>query len=236
MRPALLTPTQYMMINRVGLPIDGIWPKGAKQSEIYAGYYWELEHICLFQQNSHTAVQLRNERLDVIAAENSEMDLMVNAQATMDDEEREGRMLAQIRRRDHVLAEERLLETIEAFNAELVTIAIWTVIEKNLFQMLNAIEIGAGKAPSKNARFDAMTKGFLSFNVNVETLDGFFDIDECRSVNNAIKHGGTIGSGLESFRSFAGLSGEPIRTQTLDLQRYLFGAYTFLGKVLPSVP
>lgn len=236
MRPALLTPTQYMITHRVRLPVDGVFPESVTQCEVYGAYYWELENICLFQQAAHTAVSLRNERLDAVAAENKEFDQAHKALVSTNDDEREGAMLAQSRRWEQVLAEENTLETIEAFNAELTTIAIWTVIEKTMVQMLAALEASTGETRSSTVRFDVMQQRFFSCGVDLVKLSGFADVDECRCVNNAIKHGGKIGTGLASFPRFAGLSGTAVRRQTLDVQRYLFGAHTFLGSVLPSLP
>jgi hypothetical protein len=221
-----------MFVHGTGLPIDFVRPETETQWRIYAAYYWELENICLFQQAAHATVASRNERLDTIAAENRAIDHSASIRVLADDDEREMAMIAKSRRWDRVRAEECTLNTIEAFNAELTTISIWTVVEKNLLQMLTAIEAAADKPITKTIHFEALQRRFISCGVDVRALSGFADVDECRCVNNVIKHGGTIGSSLARFPDFAALNGKPIRREILDVQKYLFAAYNFLGGVL----
>jgi hypothetical protein len=84
--------------------------------------------------------------------------------------------------------------------------------------------------PKSEYKWDDFSKKYLDdLGVPLDKSDLFNDVNECRLVNNAIKHGGVVSKKLASFPAFHGREGLELETFTLETQRYCNAIYSFIG-------
>lgn len=124
----------------------------------------------------------------------------------------------------------------QAFADEFTIIGLWATAEKYLGLVYRHIESNQTNTAFDNTsapyRWDQIKNAFLGKAITLESLDGYLDANECRLLNNAIKHGGKVGSNLTSFSCFSGCLGQELHKIDFEMQRYYNGVYSFLGDLI----
>ena len=115
-------------------------------------------------------------------------------------------------------------------------VAFWALAEQflgKIFRKLVALETGKSvnsvKSPDK---WDKFKLEYSKKGINLEALHDYPIADECRVLNNHIKHEPIISNRLAAFALFQDHIGKPLDSMILDPQRYLNGVSNFLGSLI----
>lgn len=205
-------------------------PFGTLQGELE----WTLHTYVRLHHFAYSSFQEHDAMLDVFAAS-------LKAEKTIaseDFEEYESEMIGKTRRMDALLAEEMDLERSVRTINRMFVVALWALAEQYLgkaFQKSVSLRTGTAvesvKAPY---RWDTFKTAFLPEGIVFETLNGYAIANECRVLNNHVKHSPVISSKLAAFPPFSGHLGEPLERVEIDPQRYLNGISNFLGSLIET--
>lgn len=228
MRTQILSPMQWGS-KHGRLPFDFRMPFMALPfSNIWAVAHWELENLALFNQAAYATVVNRNRELDQQAKKLAS----ISPHPEMPDDEKEALQMAVWQQREDMLIADIEVEAISRYADEVTVIATWAFVEKCLNQGLAALQTALGLGRSKSHRWPEIEQGYAACGVSLGGLSSFDDADECRRVNNAIKHSGLVGSTLAARPAFTGKEGRRLDGIELDVQRYYFAAGDFTSAAL----
>lgn len=128
------------------------------------------------------------------------------------------------------------IDRCKAFSDEFSVIGLWATAEKYLGQVYVAIEHHQTGTPLSDInppyQWDSLKAKFAEKSISLTDLDGHDDANECRVLNNTIKHGGVVNSRLAQFEPFSDLEGKALKKLDLEVQRYYNGIYRFLGNLI----
>jgi hypothetical protein len=186
---------------------------------------WKIMDFCRIQQIIHSKISKSEDRIDSsIALRKDEIE----------------------NRTEHDLGTVRFLESINAESAsnfqtfqfanQMTIIGLWAISEQTMGfvykKMVSLIDGKNEKDIKVPYKFDDFKKKFAKLGINFEILDTFVDADECRTLNNSIKHGHTIDSYILDFPYFKPLAGKKIMDVDFELQRYVTGVVQFLSSLI----
>ncbi|MCG7497428.1 hypothetical protein MHO82_11175 [Vibrio sp. Of7-15] len=128
------------------------------------------------------------------------------------------------------------IDRSKAFSDEFSVIGLWATAEKYLKQVYMAIEHHETSTPLNNInppyQWDLLKAKFEEKSIFLADLDGHADANECRVLNNTIKHGGVVSPRLAQFVAFSDQEGKALKKLDLDVQRYYNGISSFLGNLI----
>jgi len=132
--------------------------------------------------------------------------------------------------------EKIVIDRCKAFSDEFSVIGMWATGEKYLGKVYAAIESYQTGSPINDIsvpyRWDDIKSKLADKSILLEQLDGYADANECRVLNNAIKHAGFVTTRLSQFPFFTSLNGEELQKVDYDTQRYYNGISSFLGNLI----
>lgn len=230
MRKPVVSPMQWAAIHHRA-PYDQRFSDIAPAfTAIYNATHWEIENLALFNQASYHDVSNRNDGLDRRTAALNQIARSEN----IDEDEEESFELALARRRESIFAGEMEVEAISRYADEVTVIASWTIVEKQLNRALPALQNMLGHPLTSSHRWPEIEQAFGACGVVLAGLSSYADANECRTLNNAIKHSGVVQGAIAQFPFFQASVGKPIEEIELDTQRYLFAAADFIGASLEA--
>lgn len=228
--PRILSAMQYTAINQ-DTPYDMLLPNmippfaGAWSSAI-----WDLENLALFNQAAYTSVSSRDHAAEKILEQHRQMQNL-----PIDPNDDFGYELQQCNlanMRQSIMNTDLESEGIARYADEVTIIASWAFVEKQLNRALFALQSVLGQPTNTDHRWPVIKDEYLQCGVSLSLATGFADADECRKVNNSIKHSGIVSAGLAALPAFTGKLGKPLASEQLDTQRYYFAAGEFVSSVL----
>jgi hypothetical protein len=122
--------------------------------------------------------------------------------------------------------------SIQAYGDQLLVVACWAIVEQYCGRVLIATELELGgpanrmEAPHK---WYDLVKRFKSAGLDITQCENYSGVDECRVVNNKIKHVGFVDKELAKRVPFSGMEGKPFDKVTLPLQSYVDAVYELVG-------
>lgn len=186
---------------------------------------WKMFDFCRLQQITHSFICKNEQEIDELCARYK--DEMKNAT----DE-----TIGFVRLRENINAQSSSNYQTYQFANQMSVVGLWAIAEqtmgfvyKQMFAHINGILESDVKIPYK---FDEFKKKFLQLGIDLEDLDTFDDANECRTLNNSIKHGHTIEGHILSFSYFQPLAGQLILEVEFELQRYVTGVIQFLSSLI----
>ena len=188
--------------------------------------YWELENLALFNQAAYSNVIDRNRSLDHTA---EHLKTWQRPSGEDGEEAAEAFDRALYRQYDAIIAGELEAEAIAQYADEVTIVASWTFAEKYLNLGLTEMRARLSLPAANSHRWPQLQVAFGECGVALVDMDSFVSADECRRVNNAIKHSGRVDAGLAQSPFFADKQGMSLRDITLETQRYYFGVADFVG-------
>jgi hypothetical protein len=197
--------------------------------DMWAGAHWEMENLALFNQAAYSGVVKRASVTDELWEEHQRMEAIPAS-----DDEDEGKQVALARLRETATANEIESEAIARYADEVTVVATWAFVEKLLNRGLTALQTALGQPLITDHRWPNINAAFQQCGIDLSAASGFADADECRKVNNAIKHAGVVSNALAALPAFAGKAGSALTDLELDTQRYFFGAGDFTSAVLET--
>jgi hypothetical protein len=189
---------------------------------------WKIVDFCRLQHITYSYIISREKALDEYADKNKEF--LNNA----NDQSMEG--LVAVRQRENMRAETASNYQTFQFSNQMTVVGLWALAEQTLgfvyrqmFASIKAVPESDVKIPYK---FDKFKKKFLELGIDLEKLDTYDDANECRILNNTIKHRHLIEGDILKFAYFLPYSGKPILEVEFELQRYVTGIIQFLSSLI----
>ncbi|MDH5786177.1 MAG: hypothetical protein OEZ16_11305 [Chromatiales bacterium] len=131
-----------------------------------------------------------------------------------------------------------VIDRCKAFSDEFCVIGLWATAEKFLGKVYAHIESyqSGGNIDDVNApyRWDIIEAKYIEKNIHLNQLPGYADADECRVLNNTIKHAGYVNQRLAQFPFFTQYQGTELTNIQYEMQRYYNGIWEFLGSLIES--
>jgi hypothetical protein len=223
-------------------PPENIYAEGLGGVNIYLPFYdgpiaqiltlfhFEFAYVCRFNQWIFFEVARQDARADAA----------VKHLASLSDSEDQSEEACEMT----AIGRSRILEGVRNIDLDidgvsnladqLTIVGLWAFAEKYLNRIYSQTvqkKLNSSILLFKNEyRWDEFSKKYFDdLGVPLDKSDLYNDANECRLVNNAIKHGGIISRKLASFPMFHGREGLGLETFTLETQRYCNAIYSFIG-------
>lgn len=131
-----------------------------------------------------------------------------------------------------------VIDRCKLFADEFCVIGLWATAEKFLGKVYAHIDSHQSGVPlsaiNVSYRWDDIKRKYANKSILIDDLDGYSDANECRVLNNAIKHVGFVNNRLAKFSFFSTRSGEELDKIEYEMQRYYNGVWSFLGGLIES--
>lgn len=192
---------------------------------------WEIQNICSYYAYTISGL---NEKTAKLIEEAKERDAHYAGQLKQaSDEDREILEIHHSRFRDRVIDVSNTLDASEQFLDETTVVSLWMIAERFLGQIYREFycKVHHHQPAQIPYKFDVIKSHFSSLGVDLTASHLYADANECRVLNNAIKHGNEISTALKQFPFFHTLSGS-VRGIDLEMQRYVNGVHNFLGSTI----
>ena len=186
---------------------------------------WKMFDFCRLQQITHSHIMENEKAIDKYVEENKE----ALANATEET-------MGFVRARESINAQTASNRQTYQFSNQMTVVGLWALAEqtmgfvyKKMSSIINCIPENDIKIPY---RFEDFRKEFSNLGIILENLDTYSDANECRTLNNTIKHGHLIEGHILQFNYFSSLAGKKILDVDFELQRYVTGVIQFLSSLI----
>ena len=185
---------------------------------------WRLFDFCRIHQIVCKEINEINVKLNSIPAEKMAYD----SDETFED-------LQKIRLRQAVMDQDIENARVSSFVDHMTVVGLWAISEQfmaKIYRRLVSEQEGLREEDVKTPyRWDEFKKEFEVRGIILESCDNYVNANECRALNNSIKHDPTVGSTLISFSYFTPYANQQLEKVPLEMQRYLNGVSDFLGSL-----
>lgn len=204
---------------------------------IYVELQWLLFDFCRMHQIVYKEIGNIEEALTRSA---QEQDLTLSSNLKLDlSEEEFCKELQKTRFLDAMIAQEHENRSVIGFIDQMAIVGLWALTEQflgKIYRTYIAVKTSAdADTVSFPYQWDEVVKKYASISVELSMCDGFQDANECRKVNNAIKHDPKVGKPLEKFPYFEPYKGANLMEVPLEMQRYFNGVSDFLGNLMEKI-
>ena len=186
---------------------------------------WKMYDFCRLQQIIHGHIAENEKAIDVFVEQHKEQLASADENSMM-----------YVRAREQIHAQSSSNSQTYQFSNQMTVIGLWAIAEqtmgfvyKKMCFHINGTQESDVKVPY---RFNDFNKEFAKLGITLSTLDSFQDADECRTLNNTIKHGHKIEGHIVEFPYFSPLNGKLILEVDFELQRYVTGVIQFLSSLI----
>lgn len=227
----LYTPSEYFMFAE---KFDHYFPRKSPFNSLLFEFNYRLEDIVVFHRFVINTYSKNKKAIDV---QYNKFNFLDDKQKnSLSDDEYEAYQLRFARHMEYINHQTDLNEKASYIANDSVVINLWAMNEQymtrglaNLISQKENKNLNEVKTPYK---WDTIKSKFLSYGINFETLPSYDDINECRVLNNKIKHLNIVDSGLEVFPPFKGKLNESLTGMAFPLQKYIIGSHHFIGMLL----
>lgn len=205
-------------------------------STLWTRFLWHHHDLCLFHQAIYRELSDRAAAMKDCSEDlRRESATFKRAPHDAESEEHEWNGVMLSRAREHLCVLEQEYESLRGFGDHHTVIGLWAMVEQYCGRTLVAVEnhLWAKSAGAESPhRFQELRERFLTAGISVETCKSYLAIDECRVLNNKIKHLGYVDAQLAGHGHFAGLQGLELSRVPLMMQFYSDGVFEFIGALL----
>ncbi len=208
------------------------WNYSGPLRSIQASIEWEIQNICIY--HAYVSSGLSRESAKLESKINEQESYYKNALKEISDEDDQYPIeLLRSRFLDRAIDIQNVINASDQFLDETTIVSLWMISERFLGQIYREFYTHIKGQPPANIpyKFDTIKTNFANLSVDLTASHLYADADECRTLNNAIKHGNTVSTSLKKFPFFQNLSG-PLRKIDLQMQRYVNGVHNFLGSTI----
>lgn len=225
MEPILSTMQQAMRgMSPESFMGNAIYATGRLQGELE----WRFENFSLFHQLVYKGLDEENKKLNEFAESKREI---LDAEFTEEVD-----LIAQSRVRTAILTHEDVLGSIKSISDESSVVGLWAIVEQFLARSYALLESKATGVKEEDVdppyRWDQLKHKYKAYGVDLESLPYYDIANECRVLNNKIKHLYCVDDELALFPNYASSKGKSIKQVILPMQDYMDGCYMFLGHAL----
>ena len=162
-----------------------------KMGQIQADLNWRMIDFCKIHQIVYKEINIIERGLD-----NVELDQL---SSDVDDFEN----LRKIRRMDAIFGRYQQNEKIIGFVDQMTIVGLWSIAEQFLGKIYKSHQIFLREDPTLKVaipyKWDDFKKVFLENCIELETCENYVNANECRVLNNAIKHDPIVSPKLTQF-------------------------------------
>ncbi|MBW5814411.1 hypothetical protein [Yersinia kristensenii] len=227
----LYTPAEYFMfVER----FDHYFPRVDTFSNLLDKFNYKLEEIVVFHRFAMTTYKNNDKAID---SQYKKFPLLSKEQVNeLSAEDAESYQLSFARHMEYINHQDDINNKASYIANDSVVINIWAMNEQYMTRGLaNLISIKENKAIGEvNAPYgwDLIKNKFLSYGIDFNNLPSYDDFNECRVLNNKIKHLYAVDATLEAFPTFSGKLNESLSGMQYPLQKYTLAAHHFIGMLL----
>tara|TARA_R110000868_G_scaffold359462_1_gene621362 strand:- start:137 stop:847 length:711 start_codon:yes stop_codon:yes gene_type:complete len=200
------------------------WNTTEKLGPIHNELGWRLVDFCRIHQIVYQQINKSNKKLD-------EIEIEPFTANPMDIEN-----LGTARRMSWLIGKEFEHKRIINFVDHMTVVGLWAICEQFLGKIYRAyisekdnIEESTISAPY---RWNDFLSSFSDNGIDLTTCDNYSNANECRALNNAIKHEPKVTERLTQFDYFTNHLNKELEEIELEMQRYLNGVSDFLGSLI----
>ncbi|MCD0457844.1 hypothetical protein [Roseiconus lacunae] len=207
-------------------------PLHALQSELY----WHFQDLCYFHHITYADLK---RRLDFLAEEHQRFtQYILEEEQKVDEGDREAFRVYESRTRTNFMDRDIELERAKSFADEYSIIGLWAMAERFLGKCYASIVAQRDSVPSDTVKRPYKWKNFKTayktFMIDLPTLHDYDNANECRTLNNAIKHFELVSDPLAGFTYWSAHRGMKISEVQIEMQRYATGVYNFCGALIEA--
>ncbi len=211
---------------RENVPIPFASNISGKLGSIQVELDWRLNDFCKIQQIVYKEINLVDEKLDRIEIE----------PFTDDIGDAENIMTA--RKLSYIHGKNMENDRVVAFVDHMTVVGLWAIGEqflgkifKSYVSLKNAVPENSVSAPY---RWDDFKREYLNAGIDISSCENYVNANECRVLNNAIKHEPKVANRLTAFAYFAPYANQELEKVPLEMQRYVNGVSDFLGSLIET--
>ena len=200
------------------------WKTTQKLGDIHSDLKWRLADFCRIHQIVYNQINKSNKQLDEI-----EIEPFTENPGDIEN-------LSTSRMLSFVIGKEIEHDKIINFVDHMTVVGLWAICEQFLGKIFRAY-ISEKESVNENSvsapyRWNEFINKFNQKGIDLSTCDNYENANECRELNNAIKHDPKVTNRLTQFNYFKKHSGKDLEQIELEMQRYLNGISDFLGSLI----
>jgi hypothetical protein len=199
--------------------------------ELWCRFVWHHHDLALYHHAIYRHVE---ERFDALIDYIDESRTLAKESPSGEDE---GLDYHHAKRRETEMSWESETTSVRGFADQLLLVGLWATVEQYCSRVLQIVERSLRKTNQQRPtphRWDRLVDRFAKFGLDFSQLKSYTAVDECRVLNNKVKHVGIVDAELARYPAFASLLGEPLGRIELALQKYSDGVYEFVGHVMEA--
>lgn len=227
----LYTPAEYFMsVER----FDHYFPQESTFMSLLHQFNFKLEEIVVFHRFAIVTYNNNKKAIDVIYGKFKTLNEEQKSKLTEEEHDTYQygfmRHMELINHQDDInnkasfIANDSVIINVGATNEQYMSRSLASLISKKENTPLEDVKVPY--------RWDQIRGKFLSYGIDITTLPSYDDLNECRVLNNKIKHLNKVDAELESFPTFSGKLNEPLSGMKYPLQKYILAAHHFIGMLL----
>lgn len=202
---------------------------------LHSAFYWNYTDIVTYHQI--VADRLKNLYMEL---EKAYEELKVKREKidleNMDGDEAEIHNYQFSRALSGLRGRELELDSSSAFLKNYYIIGLWAMVEQYVGKTLTIGERNINGSSSAGSHvWSDIVDRFSKIGINVKACKGYSNIDECRVLNNKIKHIGVADEKLAEYPYFRNFSGQDLNRINFELQRYTDSVFEFVGNVMEEL-
>lgn len=135
--------------------------------------------------------------------------------------------------RELIYNNDLMLARTKYFANSSFVISLWVTVEQFTSRILLSLEKQFGMIYSEPSHvWDKKIARYKKLNIDITAYINYQNIDECRVLNNKIKHVGKVDDALAKFSFFSNLKNKSLEKIEYDLQRYSKSVFEYIGFVV----
>lgn len=121
-----------------------------------------------------------------------------------------------------------------SFADQLIVVGFWTMVEQYCGKTLLEVELQLSGRQGRSAphKWRELSKRFDIVGIRLTSCRGYEVVNECRILNNKIKHVGSVDAEMAKFDRYKELYGHDLNRISIDTQQYANSVHTFIGAVI----
>ena len=208
------------------------FPHGANPlASWFATFLWHHHDLCLFHQVLDADIRRRSNWLDELTGR-----YVRERDAVGWEDEGANIGLAGLDRLIGTLDSET--RGMQRYADQLFVVGLWAMAEQYLGRTLVYTEDPSEEGQRREAphRWPVLRERFATVGVDLPAMKSFEGADECRVLNNKIKHVGAVDAELAEFANFLGHEGAALERGEvpIELQYYSDSVFEFVGCVMET--
>ncbi len=189
---------------------------------------WRFENFSLFHQAIYRELNERNRKLDEHADRYREI-----LDGNFSEEEE---LIYQSRIRTAIFDQEDIIKSIKSISDESTVVGLWAIVEQFSARSYALLEANAEGISEDDVnppyQWNKLKNKYNKYGIILEDLPCYELANECRVLNNKIKHLYYVDDELASFSNYSSHKGKRIKQLSLPMQSYMDACYNFLGHTL----